>query len=733
MSARGRPAKHPPAPAKAGRSRPAAAAPQLPAAAEAKARRPRRPPAAKDPEPPAPLTLATPVSDPRLAGPRLARTTAALELLTAGDLLTHFPRRYENRVRFDRFPAEETEGPVCVSGTVGKTTLRRFGRNRFFEAALHADPPDPGVLILRWFGLRFIHKLLAEGDRVIVFGRARLRGRRLCLEHPEFEKVDAEDPAPIHLDRLTPIHPAGGGASARALRTAIHRTLAAIDRAAMPDILPPTAGGMPRADALRAIHFPVSDEELARARETLVLEEFFRIQLVLARRRARREADAAAGHPIRGRLAARLHARLPFPLTGSQQRAIGQIRADLAAPHPMHRLLQGDVGSGKTLVALTAMLDVVEAGSQAALMAPTQILAEQHHRTITSLAGPLGIRVALHTGTRREEPADPQGRIPHLWVGTHALLHAQKGMERLGLVVIDEQHKFGVQQRARLRLKGRSPDVLVLTATPIPRTLALSLFGDLDVSEIDELPPGRGRVQTVVRTHEKLGEAAEFIRTRLERGRQAYIVYPVIDATARSELKAAAAEFESWSARLAPLAVGLLHGRLAAEERERVLAEFRAGRISALISTTVIEVGIDVPNASLLLVENAERFGLAQLHQLRGRIGRGAHSSHCILLAGEEAGAAVERLRVLERTRDGFEIAEEDLRIRGAGDLLGTAQSGLPPLRLGDLAEDAGLMRRARELAREVLAGDPALELPENQHLRPLVVEPMKLEISRTA
>ena len=318
-------------------------------------------------------------------------------------------------------------------------------------------------------------------------------------------------------------------------------------------------------------------------------------------------------------------------------------------------------------------------------------------------------------------------------VGTHALLHDDTGIERLGLVVIDEQHKFGVLQRARLRQKAVAPDVLVMTATPIPRTLAMSLFGDLDVSEIDELPPGRGPVQTVVREHEKLAEAAEFVRARLARGRQAYIVYPVIDAAARAELKAAAAEFQQWSARLAPLAVGLLHGRLAPEERERVLSEFRAGRIAALVSTTVIEVGIDVPNATVLLVENAERFGLAQLHQLRGRIGRGSHASHCILLAGEGAEESVERLRVLERTRDGFEIAAEDLRLRGAGDLLGTAQSGLPPLRIGDLVRDAALMGRAKDLAKGILTVDPGLERPENQHLRPLVVEPMTLELSRTA
>jgi ATP-dependent DNA helicase RecG len=714
------------------RPRPAPAAHPRPRKPRATPTRSRPAAAVPEPDPP-PLTLDTPLADPRVLGRLRARGPAVLGITTAGGLLVHFPRRHEDRTRFDAFPAGETERAMCVSGVVGATVWRRFGRNRIFEATLHAELPATGALVLRWFGLRFIHKLMATGDRLIVYGRVRLRGKRLCIEHPEFEKVDREDPDPIHVDRLTPVHPAGGGASVRSLRGAVHRTLEALGGIEIPDVLPASAGGMPRAQALRAIHFPGSDDALARARETLVLEEFFVLQLVLASRRARREADAGSNHRGRGRLAARLHAGLPFALTSAQVRAVAQIRADLAAPRPMHRLLQGDVGSGKTLVALTAMLDAVESGAQAVLMAPTQILAEQHHRTITALAGPLGVRVALRTGGRKVGSGPDGGPIPHLLVGTHALLHDDAGIERLGLVVIDEQHKFGVMQRAQLRRKGAAPDVLVMTATPIPRTLAMSLFGDLDVSEIDELPPGRGTVRTVVREHAKLEEAVAFLRDRLARGRQAYIVYPVIDATARTELKAAAAEFERWSARLAPMPVGLLHGRLPPEAREAVLGDFRAGRIAALISTTVIEVGIDVPNATLLLVENAERFGLAQLHQLRGRIGRGAHASHCILLAGEGAEENVERLRVLERTRDGFAIAEEDLRLRGAGDLLGTAQSGLPPLRIGDLARDAALMRRARDLARGLIDADPGLILPENQRLRPWVVEPMTPDMSQTA
>jgi ATP-dependent DNA helicase RecG len=391
---------------------------------------------------------------------------------------------------------------------------------------------------------------------------------------------------------------------------------------------------------------------------------------------------------------------------------------------------------------MSAMLLCVESGFQAALMAPTQILAEQHFLNFRRLLEPLGIRVSLRTGARKEDAGEmplfsPQtegaNSEPHIFVGTHALLYEGAGISRLGLAVIDEQHKFGVMQRARLRGEGAVPDVLVMTATPIPRTLTMTLYGDLDVSTLDEMPPGRGRIVTLVRPPEKLPDAVKFIRTQLDEGRQAYIVYPLVEESERLEAKAATAEFAKWSDLLAPMKCALLHGRVPPEEKDAVMTAFRSGATKALIATTVIEVGVDVPNANVMLIENAERFGLAQLHQLRGRIGRGAHKSWCVLLTTGNDAESLEKLRILENTGDGFEIAEADLRLRGPGDLLGTAQSGLAPLRLGDLFADSDLMKLARNHAFLIFERDPKLELPENAGCRTLLAENRRATLSQVS
>jgi ATP-dependent DNA helicase RecG len=405
----------------------------------------------------------------------------------------------------------------------------------------------------------------------------------------------------------------------------------------------------------------------------------------------------------------------------------------------MNRLLHGDVGSGKTVVALSAMLLVVEAGFQAALMAPTQILAEQHYLTFKRLLEPLGIPVFLRTSARSEgitplplfaggRDASAPANVPAengaaIFVGTHALLFAEGELANLGLAVIDEQHKFGVMQRARLRNQGVTPDVLVMTATPIPRTLTMTVYGDLDVSTLDEVPAHRGKIITAVRENAKLPEAIQFLRDQLGAGRQAYIVYPLIDEIEKRSEKAAAVEFEKWRELLVPFPCDLLHGRMRADEKEAVMERFRAGKTKALIATTVIEVGIDVPNATLMFIEDAARFGLAQLHQLRGRIGRGPHRSYCVLFTseGKDDAEALEKLRVLESTTDGFAIAEADLRLRGPGDILGTAQSGLPPLKLGDIIRDGDLMTAARRAAQEVFAADCELLAPEHALYRDLL------------
>jgi ATP-dependent DNA helicase RecG len=562
----------------------------------------------------------SPVSELSSVNPARARALKRLGIETLGELILHFPKRHEDRARFDPIPSRELPDPVCLSGVIRHTSM------------------------------------------------------------------------PEGMDSLS------------------------------------------RARALRAIHFPENREELAAARRHLVLEEFFHLQLVLASRRAQVAKTSAPCRWRSSSLADRLHASLPFPLTGAQKRVIAEIRKDLASPHPMNRLLQGDVGSGKTLVAFTAMLDVVEAGYQAALMAPTQILAEQHYQTLVRWAEPLGVRVSLRTGNRNEEGgplplfADRSAGFghspePQIVVGTHALLYESVDFTNLGLVVIDEQHKFGVLQRSRLIRRGDAPDVLAMTATPIPRTLAMSFYGDLEVSEIDELPSGRKPISTVVRAPDKLPEAVKFLRGQLEKGRQAFVVYPLIDESETKQAKAATAEHEQWKKLVAPYAAGLLHGRMSPEEKDAAMERFRSGETRVLVTTTVVEVGVDVPNATVMLVENADRFGLAQLHQLRGRVGRGGNKSFCILLTSDNDPEKLEKIAVMERTNDGFVIAEEDLRIRGPGDILGTQQSGLPPLRLGDLSRDAALMKQARAAANAILRRDPDLALPEHQHFRNLIVE----------
>jgi ATP-dependent DNA helicase RecG len=393
----------------------------------------------------------------------------------------------------------------------------------------------------------------------------------------------------------------------------------------------------------------------------------------------------------------------------------------------MHRLLQGDVGSGKTVVAIAAMLLAVEAGYQAAFMAPTQILAEQHYEVLRRWLEPLGVHIALRTAARQEEsgplPLFSRDDAYQIIVGTHALLYESVSFSNLGLAVIDEQHKFGVAQRARLTAREPAPDALVMTATPIPRTLTMTIYGDLDVSTIDEMPKNRGKIVTAVRETSKLGEVLSFLRTQLEKGLQLYVIYPLIDESEKLDVKAAAAEYERWRERMHPFRCELVHGRIQAPEKQQIMERFRRGDTNALISTTVLEVGVDVPNATMMLIENAERFGLAQLHQLRGRIGRGEHKSYCILLSSSLTKEASAKLAVLERTTNGFEVAEADWELRGPGDLLGTAQSGLPGLKIGDLKRDADLMRHARAAAMSIFEMDPRLELPENQRFRHLVVE----------
>ena len=656
----------------------------------------------------------------------MVRPLNRLGITTWRDLLEHYPRRHEDRAEFSRFPTGSSEKPICVRGIVNKVTSRYFSGRNIVEATLDEGQGVAlsGRLVCRWFNQHYVQKMLAAGQTLVVFGRPKESRGRIYFDHPEFEIVEEEDENLIHMNRITPVYPLTEGLRQRPLRTLVYLAIEQLSEVEDRPVLPGYVASFH--EAVSQIHFPATWARLQRARKTLALAELVGIQIVVEHRRRnvsnqRGHAHLGSGKRVKGFLE-----QLPFEPTSAQNRTIEEIRIDLAAGRPMARLLHGDVGAGKTVVATAAMLEVAEAGFQSALMAPTQVLAEQHYQTLKTWLEPMGIRLALRTGPRKEDAFLALQGDAEIVIGTHALLYESDPFPRLGLVVIDEQHKFGVLQRGRLLQREPVPDLLVMTATPIPRTLAMTLYGDLDVSTLDEKPVNRKPVITGVRSSRKLPEAANFLRERLQANRQAYIVYPVIEESDSLSVKAATTEFNRWSELLKPSACGLLHGRLAPEERESVMQSFRQGDIRVLIATTVIEVGVDVPNATVMLVENAERFGLAQLHQLRGRIGRGNHQSYCILMTDTKDPLALAKLAVLEKTNDGFEIAEADLRFRGPGDLLGTAQSGLPPLRVADLLQDADLLDEARGIARAILDHDPGLQTAANQRFLRIVIASTK-------
>jgi len=589
---------------------------------------------------------------------------------------------------------------------------------------------DPtGYLTAVWFNQPYLGKVLRRGQTMFLHGRvARFRNGPLQMQHPEYELVEDGEDETLHTGRLVPIYRLTEGLTQRPLRSLLWRV---VDQYAgkVPESLPEALRRrrrlVPLPTALRGIHFPETDDELAAARRRLVFEDFFLLQLGLAIRRQREGRTRGIVMDPAGELVARLRRSLPFALTAAQERVWEEIRRDLAAPYAMNRLLQGDVGSGKTIVAAMAILAAVEAGYQTALMAPTEILAEQHYMTLDPLLPSLGVPVALLTGAikGREREAllegAATGRVPCL-VGTHALIQEGVEFRRLGLAVVDEQHRFGVVQRAVLRKKGDNPHVLVMTATPIPRTLALTLYGDLDVSVIDELPPGRQPIKTVVRDEGKRPQIYAFLRKQIEEGRQVYVVCPLVEESEATDLKAATEMAERLQREVFPdLSVGLLHGRMSLPGKESVMGVFKAGKTHVLVSTTVIEVGIDVPNASVMLVEHAERFGLSQLHQLRGRVGRGPWNSYCILLAsGTPSAEARRRMAALAETGDGFRIAEVDLQLRGPGEFFGTRQSGLPEFRVADLLRDGRVLEEARQEAFALVGADPDLRQPEHRSLR---------------
>ncbi len=638
-------------------------------------------------------------------------------------LLEHYPRRYEDRTRFAPFPTGSSEESICLRGTVQRISAHYFGGRKIVEVTLEDlfKTVLSGRVICRWFNQHYLQRMLAEGQELIVFGRPKQYRNRICLDHPEFEIIEEEGEEGIHMGRITPIYPLTEGVRQRALRSIMFRAIQELRLVESAPWISPDS--ISEKEALCQIHFPESWPTREAARKVLAMAEFVAMQIVSEQRR--RSVAALKGECLvaSGELTERFLAVLPYRTTSAQRRAIREIREDMAKEVPMSRLLQGDVGAGKTLVAAAAMLFAVEAGYQAALMAPTQVLAEQHFSNFRLWLSSLDVRIALRTGTRQEASHIELQGESQIVIGTHALLYDSGQFQRLGLVVIDEQHKFGVLQRSKLLERRPVPDLLVMSATPIPRTLAMTVYGDLEISILDEKPANRRAIITRVRPSGKIPEAASFIRERVAAGRQVYVVYPVIDESETLSVKAATTEYHKWEKLLAPLRCGLLHGRLTAEEKERVMERFRIGQIDVLVSTTVIEVGIDVPNATVMLIENSERFGLAQLHQLRGRIGRSQHQSYCILLTDREDPEALDKLAILERSENGFEIAEADLRMRGPGDLLGTAQSGLPPLRLASLIEDEDLLFRAKDVARTILNEDPLLKQPQHQRFTRFAVQ----------
>lgn len=670
--------------------------------------------------------LEAPVTVVQRVGKRMAEKLERLGIRTVGDLLYHLPRRYDDYTRLLPINKARPGETVTLIGTIRQSAVLKGRSGREYLQVILDD--GTATLQVAFFGQPYLRNQLKRGVQLVVSGEVDLFLGKPSMANPEWELLEYEN---LHTRAIVPVYPLTGGLTARAMRRILKETVS-YWAPRLPDYMPESV--LDRAElvelgwALRQVHFPDNWDYLRYARERLAFDELFLLQVaMLARRRAWQKVPAVP-LPVADAWLESALARLPFSLTAAQRRVLGEIRADMARDLPMNRLLQGDVGSGKTVVAAVAMAIAVHNGGQAALMAPTSILAEQHFRSITQTLAALlpdtEIAVRLLTGAtpaaeREAMLAGLANGTVSIVIGTHALIQDGVDFANLALAVIDEQHRFGVTQRASLRGKGTNPHLLVMTATPIPRTLALTLHADLDLSVIDELPPRRQPVTTQLFSEVERERLYSFIGQQVEKGRQAFIVCPLVEGDdPESETQAAVAEYERLSREVFPQRrLGLLHGRLPADEKEAVMAAFQAGEIDILVSTSVVEVGIDVPNASVILVEGANRFGLAQLHQFRGRVGRGEHPSYCLLIGDTGTAEARERLEAMVRTHDGFELAEIDYRIRGAGDLLGTRQSGQGvQLRLRG-AMTSALVALAQREARTFYEEDPDLALPEHRLL----------------
>ncbi len=749
-AAPGRPAERPAPPAQRPARPPRAEAPTPPPVAEADEEEEAfdeeplddeevvRPEEADEPDTPQsaadPQGLSRPVTTLKGVGPKIAEKLNKLGVETIWQLLYLFPRRYDDYTLLKPINRLQYGEQVTIIGTIWQTKTRRTRTNQAMVESIIND--GTGSVQATWFGQPWLADQLPAGMQVVLSGKVEMFLGRLVFNSPEWEPLELE---PLRTRRIVPIYPLTEGLNAGKMRDLMQRTVKEW-AARVPDPLPVAIRKRRRLyslpHAIQQLHFPDSHETMRRARQRLAYDELFLLQLGMQRQR--RDWQSHNGMPlaIEPEQFAVFVDALPFRMTGAQQRVVEEIRADVAQSRPMNRLLQGDVGSGKTIVAAAAMVTAAWSGAQAALMAPTEILAEQHYRGLCALLEPLGLTVALLTGSTpaAERQAVYEGLADgsiQIAIGTHALIQPSVAFRRLGVAIVDEQHRFGVDQRAALREKGPSdngdaisPHLLVMSATPIPRTLALSLYGDLDMSILDEMPPGRQEIKTRWLRASERERAYNFIRRQTGEGRQAYIIYPLVEESDSIDAKAAVEEFERLSSEVFPdRRVGLVHGRLRSGEKDAAMRAFATHETDMLVATSVIEVGVDVPNSTVIVIEGADRFGLAQLHQFRGRVGRGQHQSYCILIAEDVSAEAEQRLEALEATNDGFVLAERDLELRGPGEFFGRRQSGLPELRMASLLHDTEVLNMAQEDAAMLFEADPQMEQPEHALLRESVRE----------
>ena len=647
-------------------------------------------------------------------------------LVTVEDLLAYAPFRYEDRTNIKTIAQLAPGEMATVMAEVQTAHLRGFRRRNIglFEAIFKDASKER--LLTKWFHGGYLVDRFLPGVRAALFGKVELDSYTgdLLMMHPEFEILSGDDSdgdASLHTGRIVPVYEAAGKVTTRAFRSLVHRVLESITP--LDDDLPPALREQlklpDRWSAIRALHFPPPDTDLhllnnyrTPAQWRLIFEEFFWLECGLSLKRAKARLQPGISFELNERVREKIKTMLPFKPTGAQFRVLKEIAEDMKAPHPMSRLLQGDVGSGKTLVAAEAAVIAIENGYQAAVLAPTEILASQHYLYFKNLFQKMGYVCVLLTGSATAREKTQLKRLlaeglVHIGIGTHALIEEDVEWKKLGLAIVDEQHRFGVMQRLRLVSKAKHPDVLVMTATPIPRTLALTIYGDLDISVIDELPPGRRPIETRNVTDDHVESVYSFMKQEITKGRQAYVVYPVIEES--EAMKAAQQMYLHLSQKVFPdIRVGLLHGKLKNDDKEAVMDQFRRGEVKILVSTTVIEVGVDVPNATVMVIEQAERFGLSQLHQLRGRVGRGGEQSYCILVTGKLGDSARERIRTMVDSSDGFYIAEMDLKLRGPGEFFGTKQSGLPALRIANIIRDKEILELARGEAQAFISNPPS-------------------------